>query len=1170
MNILRLLPLPFLVAICSASMSPVGLRCESRIDPLGIDIAQPLLSWQLVDGGDVRGQYQTAYQIQVASSIRLLGADRADLWDSGRVTSRDTMQVAYRGSTLASGRACYWHVKVWDAQGHVSTWSKPARWSMGMLRPSDWKAQWIGDPLLASPANRPLTPIQCYRSQLTTHPNTVKSIVLDLGRVQSFDSVDLIPARPQGQNGDFRTPMFPVRFRIEVCNDSHFTSALTVVNHTEADFPSPRENSCRFGFHPVNARYIRLTVTRLARWDGQDYGLALGGMAVFSGSRAVTAANVECSDSLETDRWSKRYLLGAHTQTVLAEDSPAIRAGMDDVAAKAQVSRVPLLRREFSVPRGVRRATLYVAARGFYEMRINGRRVGDDLLAPGFTDYNQRIQYQTYDVTSSLHRGQNALGALLGYGWYAGHMNLFENRCFYGYFPQLLAQLDVELSDGSHVTVGTDSKWRSTLKGPVRWSDLLDGEGYDERRALSKWDRIGFDDRSWSPVWSQPLDGTALVWQRTQPVRKVREIRPVAVKTVGPNTYVFDFGEEITGWCRLKALAQNGAHLRLRHSELIAQDGNIDVKNLWGTPQQDDYILHGAGERTLEPHFTYHGFRYVELSGFKEKLKPDTLVAVNIRTDAPVTGHFECSNELYNRIQRAAMRTQANLLFDVPAGCAARAERLAWTGDIRPCVPSLLLNFDAAPLLTKYTQDLRDDQKSDGRFTDIAPHAHLTGTDTCVGSPGWADAGVSLPWDVYVQNGDRRLLSQHFEAARRWVDFIHKNNPDLIWRNHRGMDWGDWLSAGTATPKELGATAFFAHSADLVARMARVLGRNEEANQYRTLFQNIRLAFKRAYVDSNGTIADRKPTSRDVTSSVQALISNGKLKFVVGNEVLGGDPAPNRKKRLHLVYASGARDFNEGETVDLEGDDRLLSATYGDSSIDTQGSYALALQFHLLDPPLRAKAAKRLDELVKENAYHPTTGFWSSIESLLALSETGSHADAARMLDQRQEPSWGYMVDQSTTMWEAFNANSQNLSLNHWTHSAVSEWLWRNIAGINPDEDHPGYQTFTIHPRPTPEVSWCHVGYDSPRGRIVSEWRWEGQTFSQTVTVPVNTSATIYIPTSDPTSVSESGIKAAKAKGLKFLRYEPGMAIYQARSGTYHFHSELAQGSAVLTPRSVK
>ncbi len=1159
------------LANVAAAATVAGLRCEHLKNPNGLDEARPALSWLITS--ERRGETQSAYQVLAASTSELLAADKGDLWDSGKVASGATAQVEYAGQALASRGQCVWKVRIWDRDGTASAWSQTAAWSMGLLQASDWKSLWISDPTLADPANRPMTPTHCYRSELATRPDAAKWIVLDLGTAKHMDAVDLMPARPQGQNPDFRTAMFPRRFKLELADKRDFSDAHTVVDHTTSDEVGPRSNSSRYPFTADTARYVRLTVTRLAQWDGQDYGIALGGFAVFDGAQSIAVgAGVECSDSMETDQWSKKFLVDGKAAVALASAAPVLDAGMPDAKATATVSRVPMLRREFDLAGGVRRATLSVSARGFYEVRINGKRVGEDLLAPGFTDYGTRLQYQSHDVTRLLRRGNNAIGALIGYGWYAGHLNLMDMKCIYGYFPQLLAQLDVELMDGTNVCLGTDGQWRSTLEGPVRWSDLLDGEGYDCRRELSGWDQPGFNDRAWQPVWSQPRDATPLVWPRCQPVRAIREVKPVAVKEVRPGTYVFDLGQEISGWCRVKVNGPAGSHVRLRHSELVGADGALDVGNLWGTLQQEDYILDGKAERTLEPHFTYHGFRYVELTGLPGKPKSDSLIAVNLRSDVSTAGRFESSNDLYNRIQTAATWTQANMMFDVPNGCAARSERLAWSGDIRPCVQALMFNFDTAAFLNKYAIDQRDDQTADGRFTDIAPHAHLRGCTICVGSPGWADAGVSLPWEVYVNTGDKRLLSQHFDAARRWVDAIHASNPDLRWRNNRGQDWGDWLSAGRATPKDIGATAFFAHSADLVSRMAQVLGRKAEAGQYHTLFEGIRQGFVKDHVSANGIIGGTtggQPIMRDVTTIVRGLVKNGKLAFTVKNEVLGGDPALNHVKSLHLSTRNGTaaqeQEFGENAAVLLTGKAgkplEIIAASYGYDAADpgdAQGSYAIALQFGLLDEPLRALAAKRLAQLVVRNGHHPTTGFWSSIELLLSLSNTCYHEDAAEMLNQRDQPSWGYMVDHSTTFWEAFNANSQNLSLNHWTHSAVSEWLWRNVAGINPDEQHPGYQSFNIRPLPTKEVNWCNASYDSIRGKIATRWKIEGDKFTLAVTVPPNTTATVFVPSSDANSVTESAKPTAQAEGVKLLRQDNGTAVFQVSSGSYQFTSRVS------------
>jgi alpha-L-rhamnosidase len=1084
MRFFGLLPILLLPVISVGALTTVGdLRCEYRANPQGIDSPRPRLGW--VVASDERGERQTAYRVLVASSLKLLAQDQGDRWDSGKVLSDKPVNLTYAGEALDSRQHCYWKVRVWNHAGKPTAWSSPADWSMGLLQPADWQAQWISDVVLANPANRPLTPIHCYRSTLATNAGTRKWITLDLGTNRTISEVDLLAARPAAENPDFRTMMFPERFKIEASRTADGSEAVTLVDQTDSDYASPRGQKCRFPFPAVAGRFVRLTVTQLSCWDGQDYGLALGGIQVYQGADSIGVnAQVDCSDSLETEAWSKRFLVDGKADVALAPDSVALAVDVPGVPASRTVSRVPMLRREFVLPGGIRSAALSVTARGCYEVRLNGQRVGDELLAPGYTSYSQRLQYQTYDVTKLLIDGKNALGALLGYGWYAGHMNLADNRCFDGTFPQFLAQLDVELADGRRLTIATDGDWRSTLSGPVRYSDLLDGEAYDCRLELPGWDRAGFDDAAWTKVWTQPRDDTPLVWQRCQPIRVAREFCPVASKQIKPEVYIFDLGQEITGWCRLRVKGQKGTHLTVRHAETIDPDGNLNTNNLWGVGQQEDYLLDDQSQRTLEPHFTYHGFRYVEVTGLPEPPGAETLTAVNFHSALPEAGEFLCSNVLYNRIMDAARWTQRNLLFDVPAGCAARSERVAWMGDVRPCVQAACFNFDAAGFLAKYAQDMRDAQTTDGRYCDITPHAHLRGTDICVGSAGWADCGVSLPWQEYVNYADNRALAEHYASARRWVDFVSARNPDFIWKNGRGMnDWGDWLSAGPASPKELGATAFFAHSADLVGRMASVLGQTNDAAAYRRLFEEIRKAFVKKYVSSDGVIA-ASPGSAD-----------GAL---------------------------------------------------------AEGNYALALEFGLLDEPLKSRAATQLCSVITRAGGHPTIGFWSAAGLLLALSAYGHNAEAARMLGLASAPSWGYMVDHGTTLWEAFDADQKNLSLNHWTHSSVGEWLWRNIAGLNPDEQHPGYATFIIRPRPCGEVSWCQAQYRSLRGPIKISWQNQKQ-FTLDLTVPVTAMAVVYLPANAPTAVRESSRPARQAKGVQWLRQEEGESVFQVGSGTYHF-----------------
>ena len=1054
------------------------LCCEGRTDPAGIDVCSPRLSWVFQTDKPRalgEGDSQSAYQILVADSAQALEAENGDLWDSGKVSSPDSVLVEYRGRALGSRQLCFWRVRVWDKSDRPSRWSTTAIWTVGLLDSSDWSAEWISDPILADVSNRPRTPINCYRSQLSMDPDNAKWIQFDLHSSRPLSSVNLRPARPAGLNADIRTVQFPKRFRIELAEDGAFKEASTVVDQTNADFSDPRSDNCIFTFAKHSARFLRITVTRLGTWDNRDYGVFLGPLEIISDGRNVAAeANVTCSDSVETSRWSKAYLTTQSSQVVFAAPPSALDTGENSQSS----SRVALLRREMKIDGNVRRAMLYITARGFYEAVINGQRASDQLLAPGFTDYDTRISYQRLDVTSLVHPGANEIGVYLGYGWYAGHMNVAGNSYIYGYFPQLLAELEIEMSDGRRITLPTDRSWVSSLDGPIRWSDLLDGECDDFRRSGRILDSVSSPAMRWLPAWAQPRDATKLVWDRCPPVRQIEEITPVAIQRVAPGKYVIDMGREFSGWCRVTADGPLGAHVTIRHAENVLPDGSIDTQSLWGTLQREDYILDGSGSRVLEPHFTYHGFRYAEVTGLAERPTPETIRGIAIHSDLPSSGKFESSNELYNRLMAASRHTQENLFFDVPAGCAARSERLAWTGDIRPCVHSALFNFDSAPFFSKYLEDLRDAQTEDGRFTDICPRAHLRGSGICVGSPGWADAGVTLPWDLYVQSGDSRLLEQHYSSATRWVDWIHNRNPGLLWKESRGMDWGDWMSAGAATPKEIGSTAFFAHSADIVSKMAEALGNAEDALRYRRLFLAIRQKFAVAYLSPDGSIRNRDSSGR-----------------MVGPE--------------------------------------------------TQGSYALALQFGLLDGPTREKAANRLADLVVENGYHPTTGFWSSSELLLALSSNGKNDLAARLLNTRSCPSWGYMVDHGTTFWEAFDANTRGLSLNHWTHSAVAEWLWRNVAGLNPDPNSPGFKGFLVQPHPTKEVTWCRAVHESIRGPIRISWSESISEFQLELSVPNGSAATVILPDGYQASVTMNGrpIEASQVGPLVV-----GAGRYQFRS----------------------
>lgn len=781
-----------------------------------------------------------------------------------------------------------------------------------------------------------------------------------------------------------------------------------------------------------------------------------------------------------------------------------------------------LLRKEFTARKQVRRATLTASALGVYEIRINGRRVGDHVLAPEWTNYHKRVQYQTYDVTTEISEGANAIGAMLGDGWYAGRLGIshidkeLPLRGFYGRHPHLLVQLDIEYQDGTQDRILSDETWKSTTEGPIRKACILDGEVYDARMEQAGWDSPGFNAREWQGVHILHEMKAALVAQLYPPIRITQELKPVKILEPSPGLYVVDFGQNIAGWCRIQVNGPAGTAIRLRHAEVLEADGsgNIYRDNLrmkpyeqmnpdLGARQEDQFILRGEGTETFEPHFTYHGFRYVEVHGWPGKLAAESIVARAVHSDCPIAGSFECSSDLLNKLMSNIVWTHRDNMHGVPTDCPQRDERMGWMGDMLVFAQPACFNMDMAAFFQKWVRDISDDQTLDGRYPDFAPmpynkEKHFSGV------PSWGDAGIIVPWRTYVNYGDTRIIEGQFDSMKRWVDWIHQHNPELLWKNNRNNDYGDWLNGdtlklegfgypaqGAEMPKEVLATAFFQHSASLLSRMAGIIGRNEDASKYGRLAEDIKAAFIKAYVKDDGHV--------------------------------------------------------EGHT---------------------QAGYALALDFDLIPPNLRDAAARLMVQRIEDYKWHISTGFQTTVKLMNELSRNGYTDVAYRLINNRTIPSWGYTIDHGgTTIWERWDGYVEGRgyqdpsmnSFNHYAIGAVGEWMYRSIIGINPDEEHPGYKRFTIRPRPGGGLTWAKGSYHSIRGHIASHWQIEADTIHLTVVVPPSTTATVFVPATDAASVREGNGPAASAPGLKFLRDEHGAAVYEAQAGTYRFTAKLPQ-----------
>ena len=504
---------------------------------------------------------------------------------------------------------------------------------------------------------------------------------------------------------------------------------------------------------------------------------------------------------------------------------------------------VPYLRKPFTLTKQVRKATVYATALGLYELHLNGSRIGDHVLAPEWTDYSKRLRYQAYDVTSQLVSGSNVLGAQLANGWYSGHIGNGGYQ-FWGVSPALLVQLEISYTDGTRERVISDGSWKMQTS-PTLSSDFMLGEDYDATREVSGWESPGFDDTGWSQVLLRSEPPRLMNGQVTEPVRELMEISPKALTQPLPGKWTYDLGQNMVGVVRLKITAAAGTRITLRHAEMLNPNGTVYTANLRGAPSIDTYTCKGGGEETWQPKFTFHGFRYVELTGVSSTPPLGAVTGIVIASDTPPTGEFACSDGFINQLHSNIQWGQRGNYLSVPTDCPQRDERLGWMGDAQVFVRTATYNADIVAFFSKWLTDVTDAQTSDGRFTDVSPAAGVSS-----GTPAWGDAGVICPWTIYQAYGDVRLLGKSYPAMKKWVEWCRANSTNSIRDHARGNDYGDWLSINADTNKELIGTAYYAYSTKLVAKAAAVLGMTADAAIYEALFQTIKTAFINQYVNS--------------------------------------------------------------------------------------------------------------------------------------------------------------------------------------------------------------------------------------------------------------------------------------------------------------------------------
>jgi alpha-L-rhamnosidase len=544
-------------------------------------------------------------------------------------------------------------------------------------------------------------------------------------------------------------------------------------------------------------------------------------------------------------------------------------------------------RKEFSTSKKIESARVYVSALGLYELYLNGEKVGDELFTPGWTSYNKRIQYQTYDVTQMLQK-ENTLGAILGDGWYRGNIGFRNQRNYYGDKLALIAQLQVNYTDGTSEIIGTDESWKATT-GPIIFSDIYNGETYDARLEMPGWETTSFDDTNWGAAAKLNHPKNILIAPQGVPVKAVEEISPIEIITTPNGETVFDMGQNMVGWVRLKVQGNRGDAVTLKFAEVLDKDGNFYIENLRAAKATDVYILKGNGEEIYEPRFTFHGFRFVKIEGYPGTPGLDDITGVVIYSDMEPTGTFVCSDSLINQLQHNIQWGQKGNFLDVPTDCPQRDERLGWTGDAQVFAPTAAFNFNVAPFYTKWMKDVAADQGPDGKVNHVVPDV-LNGAG---GSTAWADAAIIVPWQTYLAYGDKRILEEQYSSMKAWVEYMkNRAGEDYLWIGD--THYGDWLAfattrsdyPGATTEKDLIATAYFSYSSGLLAKIAEILGKSGDAEKYSELSGKVKNAFINEFVTPGGRLVSHTQTAYALALAFNLLPENLVPKAA---EYLAGD-----------------------------------------------------------------------------------------------------------------------------------------------------------------------------------------------------------------------------------------------------------------------------------------
>ncbi len=904
--------------------APVQLQCEYIEHPLGIDIEKPRFSWVVHD--PKRGALQSAWQVIVSSKKENLQQNTGDMWDSGKISSSQQLNVVYDGKPLTSSTRYFWKIRTWDADGQVSPYSEAAWFETALMDNNDWKAQWIGD---------------------------------------------------------------------------------------GSEAPSQRED-----FY-------------------------------------------------------------------------------DEIPA-------PIFRKEFSLEKPVKSARLYITGLGYYEAYLNGTKVGDHVLDPGWTNYGKRVLYSTYDVSGQLKNGDNAMGLMLGNGWYnplpLGLFRRFNLREFLTIGqPKFIAQMQITFEDGTTQTLVSDTDWKAST-GPILKNNVYLGEVYDARKEQEGWRQPGFDDTHWQKAVAVDEPGGRMLAQMAPPIRVTRVLEPVAVTQPEPGVHVFDLGQNFAGWIRLRLEGEAGTKVKLRYGELLYENGRVNgmttvaghIKEAWnlsggpGSPktayQEDTYIMKGGGVETFQQKFGFHGFRYVEVTGYPGELTAESLEGLRLNSDLPKVGTFACSNELFNKIQEITEWSMLSNVFSIQSDCPAR-EKFGYGGDIVTAAEAYIYNFDMANFYRKTVRDFQDDVRSNGGLPETAPYNGIDteGFGEGSGPIGWQLAHPFVVKQLYQYYGDRQIVDEQYTTVVNMIEFLRTQAQD----NYIERGIGDHVSISyKAVP--LTSTAFYYHIVKLGAEFAGIIDKAEDKRKYETLAQEIKQSFiDRFYHPETGVLDTAITQANQVFGLYYDLV-----------------PAEDREKVLEVL----------------------------------------------------------VEDVMETNEGHISTGIFGTKMIWNVLQDYEQNDVAYEMVNQRDYPGYGYMIENgATTLWEHWDKSRNQNSKNHPMFGSVSEWFYKAILGINPAPDAVGFDKVIIAPKVVGDLTWAEGSYRSVRGEITSAWKIENNEFKYTLTIPGNTTAKVILPARDMESTFERETPIKQAEGITNVKMESGQIVFEAGSGTYQFRTLLPE-----------